>query len=152
MKNPDKPFQRSGASSNAQVGKQFEHAAHAFFMTKGISLSYNVRIPVGVGRLKKNHAFDLGCKKRKIIVESKSHRWTENNKIPSAKLTVWNEAMYYFLLAPKEYRKIMFVLRHFSEQRQETLAEYYLSTYRHLIPKGVEFWEYNEDTSVAVKV
>ena len=60
--------------------------------------------------------------------------------------------MYYFLLAPKDYRKIMFVLRHFSEQRQETLAEYYLSTYRHLIPKGVEFWEYNEDTSVAVKV
>ena len=28
--------------------------------------------------------------------------------MPSAKMTVWNEAMYYFHIAPKQYRKIMF--------------------------------------------
>jgi hypothetical protein len=60
--------------------------------------------------------------------------------VPSAKITVWNEAMYYFYLTPKEYRKIFFVLKH--SRNDETLAEYYLRNYRHLIPSGVEFWEY----------
>lgn len=60
--------------------------------------------------------------------------------------------MYYFLAAPSEYRKIMFVLRDFSQKRGETLAEYYLRTYRHLVPKGVEFWEYNESEFEAVQL
>lgn len=72
--------------------------------------------------------------------------------MPSAKLTVWNEAMYYFFAAPSGYRRIMFVLRDFSEKRGETLAEYYLRTYRHLVPSGVEFWEYNESNLKAVQL
>ena len=63
----------------------------------------------------------------------------------SAKLTVWNEAMYYFLVAPEGYRKILLVLRDVSEKRRETLADYYVRTYGHLVPEDVEIWEVDED-------
>ncbi len=79
-----------------------------------------------------------------IYVECKSHKWTSGNNIPSAKLTVWNEAMYYFLVAPKNYKKIFFMIKDYNQKRKMTLAEYYLKTYRHLIPVDVEFWEYDE--------
>lgn len=115
--------------------------------------SLNLKVSVGISDIKKDHAFDLGCEKEKILVECKSHKWTApNDNVPSAKLTVWNEAMYYFIATPKGYRKIMFVLRDYSEKRKETLAEYYIRTYRHLIPKDVEFWEYNESTMSAVQL
>lgn len=48
-----------------------------------------------MGKIKKKHSFDLGCKDKKIV-ECKSHKWTSGGNIPSAKLNVWNEAMYYF--------------------------------------------------------
>jgi len=147
-----KPFQRVGSKSNAQAGRDFEIAAQRFFASSGLSLEGGVKIAVGVENKKKDHAFDLGCLKTNVIVECKSHKWTSGNNVPSAKLTVWNEAMYYFLASPKKYRKIMFVLRDFSEKRNETLAEYYLRTYGHLIPSYVEFWEYNESTSEAVRL
>lgn len=104
------------------------------------------KVAVGVGEIKKEHAFDLGCGDQKIIVECKSHRWTTGSNIPSAKLTVWNEAMYYFHLAPREYRKIMFVLKDTCSRRGVTLADYYLRNYAHLVPIDVEFWEYDEVT------
>ena len=88
----------------------------------------------------------------KTIVECKSHRWTSGRNVPSAKLTVWNEAMLYFIAAPCEYRKIMFVLRDYCSKREETLAGYYVRTYSHLIPAEVEFWEYDESTSKAVRL
>ncbi|MBR9910896.1 MAG: hypothetical protein GYB33_11170 [Gammaproteobacteria bacterium] len=147
-----KPFQRVGSQSNAQAGKDFELAAQSFFKKDGLSLGRDMKIPVGVEALKKDHTFDLGCEKQKVIVECKSHKWTSGDNVPSAKLTVWNEAMYYFFTAPSEYRKIMFVLRDFSQKRGETLAQYYLRTYRHLIPEGVEFWEYSETELKAVKL
>ena len=55
----------------------------------------------------------------------------------SAKMSVWNEAMYCFLVALNEYRKILFVLK--STRRGETLTNYYIKRYEHLIPRGVEF-------------
>lgn len=40
--------------------------------------------------------------------------------MPWRKVTVWNEAMYYFLASPEGFRKIMFVLRDYSKKRNET--------------------------------
>jgi len=54
-----------------------------------------------------------------------------------------------FYAAPDGYRKIFFVLRDFSDKRGETLATYYLRTYAHLVPAGIEFWEYNEENNIA---
>lgn len=46
----------------------------------------------------------------------------------------------------------MFVLRDHSKKRSETLAEYYIRTYSHLIPEDVELWEYDELTMSAVQL
>ena len=72
-------------------------------------MSHNFAVEVGLTD-KKKHCFDLGSANPKIIVECKSHKWTAGANVPSAKMTVWNEAMYYFHLAPKAFRKILFVL------------------------------------------
>lgn len=148
----NKPFQRIGSESNANVGRAFEQLAAEFFAGLGIPLDCNFSVPVGVGKLKKHHAFDLGNPEMNIIIECKSHRWTAGGNIPSAKLTVWNEAMYYFHTAPPGYRKILFVLRDFSAKRNETLAQYYLRNYIHLIPSDVEFWEYDETKRTANRI
>lgn len=146
------PFQRVGAISNSHVGAAFENSALACFAGLGVPLERCHRVSLGVSTLKKMHAFDLGCGQQKIIVECKSHRWTVGTNVPSAKLTVWNEAMYYFQLAPREYRKIMFVLKASCRRRGITLATYYLNTYPHLIPDDVEFWEFDEDHLVAIRL
>ncbi len=148
----NKPNQREGSSSNSSVGREFELSTQAFFHSEGLILDLGVKISIGINSLKKEHSFDLGCLSKNVIVECKSHKWTKGNNVPSAKMTVWNEAMYYFLLAPKEFRKIMFVLRDFSEKRDESLAEYYLRRYGHLIPEDVEFWEYDEEIGTAIKL
>jgi len=101
---------------------------------------------------RKLHKFDLGSRLEKVLVECKAHKWTEGGNVPSAKLTVWNEAMLFFHAAPRGYRKILFVLRDFSDKRKETLGEYYIRTNPHLIPKRVEVWEYNEKRRAAIKI
>lgn len=140
-------FQRVDSISNAHVGRDFENAALQYFTQQGYQIIKNVALPIGL-EIKKNHRFDLGTPayaEEKIIIECKSHRWTAGNNVPSAKLTVWNEAMYYFHLAPLEYRKIFFILQDYSNKRNETLGEYYIRTYGHLVPQDVEIMEYDED-------
>jgi hypothetical protein len=44
----------------------------------------------------------------------------------------------------------MFALYDYSEKRKETLAQYYLRTYKHLVPKDVEFWEYKEGVGAKI--
>ena len=67
-------------------------------------------------------------------------------------MTTWDQAMYFFYVAPTGYRKIFFVLKDYSLKRQETLAEYYVRTKFHLIPKDVEIWEFDEKKSRAEKI
>lgn len=148
----DNSYQRVGSSSNAHVGRTFEELARGFLSTHGLRLQINFTIEVGVGTVRKSHAFDLGSDEPKVLVECKSHRWTAGGNVPSAKLTVWNEAMYYFHVAPDSYRKIMFVLRDLRHGDGESLAHYYLRTYAHLVPAGIEFWEYDEAVGGAERV
>ncbi len=67
-------------------------------------------------------------------------------------MTVWNEAMYYFFLAPPQFRKILFVLKDWSQTRNSTLGTYYIRTNSHLIPNGVEIWEFDEASKRANKL
>ncbi len=83
------------------------------------------------------------------IVECKTHTWTKGGYVPSAKLANWNEAMYYFACAPSKFRKIFFVLRDVKNKTGESLAEYYIRQYRHLIPCRVEIWEFDEKRNEA---
>ena len=137
--------------SNTQVGREFEAKALAFFEGEGLHLSPSYSIEIGVNELKE-HSFDLGDGESKVLVECKAHKWTEGGNVPSAKLIAWSQAMYFFHVAPIEYRKIMFVLRDFRHNRNETLAEYYLRTNFHLIPIDVEFWEFDDTSDTAKKL
>jgi len=121
------------------------------FIAKGwvmdilMDLSPDLSIPIAVkGRTSKLRKFDLGSHQQKILVECKNHNWTAGGNIPSAKMSVWNEAMYYFHAAPPDYKKLLFVPLRRRPRTGQSLAEYYIATYKHLIPRGVEIWEYDE--------
>ena len=140
-------FQRIGSISNAHAGRDFEEIAKEYFESAGLPLEKDYSVAIGFDRVKKNHKFDLGGKSNEnimFVVECKSHKWTSGDKVPSAKITVWNEAMLYFSLLSEEINKISFVLKDKSHKRQETLAEYYIRTHNHLIPKGVKIMEYDD--------
>ncbi len=147
----DNNFQRVGSISNTHAGNDFETLARNFFAQhEGIELTRNFAAPVGVGEQKKLHRFDLGSAKPPVLVECKSHTWTQGGNMPSAKMTVWNEAMYYFHIAPADYRKVLFVLKH--SRRDVTLASYYLRTHGHMVPDRVEIWEYDLDSNTAERL
>lgn len=136
--------QRIGAISNAHAGREFEADALAYFSEKeGLNLSSSFSVSLGVNKLRKSHRFDFGSEEPAVLVECKSHNWTDSGNMPSAKVTVWNEAMYYFHLAPEKYRKILFVLEARHARQPETLAEYYARINGHLIPSGVSIIEFN---------
>jgi len=138
-------FQRSGSISNAHVGRDFEEVARAYFLqAEGLKLQKNFPVEVGASIIKKCRRFDLGSQEPATLVECKSHRWTETGNMPSAKVTVWNESMFYFHLAPYRYRKVLFVLRDVTPRKPESLAEYYIRNYSHLIPAGVSIVEFDE--------
>jgi len=145
-------FQRNDSLSNTQVGSDFEKVAKSYFASHEIPLREFLPVEIGIEGKHKAHRFDLGSDDPKIIVECKSHTWTESQNMPSAKMMAWTEAMYYFYAAPKDYRKIFFVLRDFSSKHNETLAKYYLRTYEHMIPKDVEFWEYDAARNSAERI
>jgi len=147
----DKPFQRKGAKSNSHVGREFEIKCQKLLARKGMSLTLGLQIQIGING-KKPHKFDLGSETGKVLVECKAHTWTKTGNVPSAKMTEWNEAMYYFHSAPKDYEKILFVQRDFNPKKQETLAQYYLRTNGHLIPKDVQLWEYDEAKDTAKRI
>jgi hypothetical protein len=140
----DKQFQRKGEKSNTQIGKEFEEKTLEYFRKKGIELKKQYIIEIGLDS-KKEHRFDLG--NNDTIVECKAMRWTETENVPSAKIGSWNEAMYYFSLAPKEYKKIFFVERHYSQKYSKTLLEHYIDNYYHLIPNDVVLYDYDSDSN-----
>jgi hypothetical protein len=147
----NKPHQRKNTTSNTQVGIDFENLTFQFFKSKFPNLEKPFLLPIGHSK-KKNHKFDMGCSKQEVIIECKSHTWTEKGNVPSAKLTTWDQAMFYFFLAPRNYKK-MFIAKHdVRSKSDETLCQYYLRTHFNVIPDEVEFWEADEETNKFFKV
>ena len=144
-------FQRDGSISNTHVGRAFELRAQKILAAHGLDLDLNHKVPCGLGNLKKDHAFDLGRDKPRVIVECKSQTWTSGGNIPSAKMKNWAEAMFYFHMAPSGYRKIFFVERSHRTGYEESLLSYFRRTQAHMIPPDVEFWELDRDTDAIVK-
>jgi hypothetical protein len=142
-------FQRVGALNNTQVGRDFEEAAQLFFSKTGIPLQPSFSEKVGY-KIKKSHKFDLGSKEPPILVECKSYTWTSGGNSPSAKIRGLNEVMLVFSLAPKRYRKILFVLKHM--RKEVSLAAHYINTQGHLIGPGIEIWEFDLDKKHGEKV
>lgn len=139
-------FQREGAISNAHVGRDFETRAQAVLAAHGIVLERDHKVPCGLGNNKKMHTFDLGSDQPPVIVECKSQTWTAGDKVPSAKMKNWAEAMFYFHMAPPHYRKIFFVEQSLRIRTGESLLKYFRRTQSHMIPHDVEFWELPRDS------
>lgn len=139
-------FQREGSISNSHVGRDFELRAQGVLAKRGLLLTLNHKVPCGLGNNRKDHAFDLGSENPKVIVECKSQTWTSSGNVPSAKMKNWAEAMFYFHMAPPEYRKIFFVERSVRLNREETLLGYFRRTQAHMIPFDVELWELDRDS------
>ena len=131
--------------SNTANGAAFEKIAEQWFqVNRSVVLASNFKVDIGFkNQVKKPHRFDLGANNPSVLVECKCHEWTSSGNIPSAKLTIWNEAMFFFLLAPAEFKKYFFVKRHLRNATGETLLDYYLRNYNHLVPKNVEVIEYD---------
>lgn len=129
--------------SNLHKGDAFEKKAKiALEKELSIELTSKVSYVIGFDRkLKKEHVFDLGHLSKKILIECKSHTWTAGNNTPSAKLTVWNEAMLYFSLLPKNFKKIFIVKRSYNKIKKISLVDHYIKNYSHLIPRGVIIYE-----------
>ncbi len=145
-------FQREGSTSNSHVGRAFEERARKVLAEHGLRLELGHRVPCGLGPVRKNHAFDLGSGNPKVIVECKSHTWTSGGYVPSAKMKNWAEAMFYFHMAPSDYRKIFVVERSVRPGRPESLLAYFLRTQAHMIPPDVEFRELNGDELIVHEV
>jgi hypothetical protein len=142
-------FQRPGSPSNTHVGREFEEAARLFFAKTKIPLELGFSEKVG-HRIKKSHKFDLGSKKPPILVECKSYTWTSGGNSPSAKIRGLNEVMLVFSLAPKRYRKILFMLKHM--RKEVSLAAHYIKTQGHLIGPNIEIWELDLEKAHAQQV
>jgi len=100
---PNRNFQRVGSKSNSHIGKEFELLALKYFTKNNIQLQQNYKIKIVVGKSKKQHGFNLG--NSEYLIECKSMSWTKSDNVPSANIHSWNEAMYYFSIAPKNYKK-----------------------------------------------
>ena len=133
-------FQRVGSLSNTHAGRDFEVAIASFFAGSGVALTPNFGVPIGYGD-KRIHRFDLGSDDPAVLVECKSYTWTSGGNSPSAKIRGMNEAMLHFSVAPKHYRKILFVLKHLHSRTGMSLAAHYVRTQGHLIEPSVEVWE-----------
>tara|TARA_R110002110_G_C13468395_1_gene719658 strand:+ start:7140 stop:7586 length:447 start_codon:yes stop_codon:yes gene_type:complete len=142
--------QRVGSVSNSHVGRAFELHAQAILKAQGLPLDLNHKVPCGLAEIRKLHAFDLGSENPKVIVECKSHTWTASGNVPSAKMKNWAEAMFYFHMAPLEYRKIFLVERSLHPGREETLLDYFHRTQPHMIPEGVELWELGSEDDLSI--
>ena len=140
-------FQRDGSISNSQVGRAFEERVGKVVVEHGLRLESNHKVPCGLDKVqRKSHAFDLGSENPKVIVECKSHIWTSSGNVPSAKMTIWVEAMFYFHWAPQDYRKIFFVKRSTHSRQKKSLLDHFLGSWYHMIPSDVEFWELDTDS------
>ena len=132
-------FQRNGSISNSQVGINFERLVFDYFFNNEIRLEKNKVVNIGL-HSQKEHTFDLG--NEDIIVECKSHKWTESQKVPSGKIRNWNEAMFLFYLSPKRYKKYFVVENDYNQRRTQSLLEYYIDKYYHLIPEDVVLFDF----------
>ncbi|MCY4043084.1 MAG: hypothetical protein OXF45_04680 [Candidatus Dadabacteria bacterium] len=141
--------QRKGTSSNSDVGRKFAVRVQKILEKEGFQVEPEYKIPCGLPFCEpKEHKFDFGSDSPRVIVECKSHTWTKNFNVPSAKMADWVRAMFYFHTAPSGYRKIFIVEQSVRPARarteEETLLNYFIRTQAHLIPRDVYLWELDD--------
>ena len=134
MSNSDNPG--NGAAFQRQVFAWLEkHYKKRFILEK--------KIPIG--KPAKDHKFDIVDEEGTIAIECKRYTWTESGNVPSATMGFANEAAFYLTFLPESYEKYIVMLRSYHPKHQESLAEYYFRTNRHLLGK-IKVAEYDPET------
>lgn len=111
------------------------------------SLSNPFQVEIGYN-IKKNHKFDLG--NSNYVIECKNYEWTKNNNNPSGKISTLRETLFYFTLAPKNYKKIL-VLKRSKLKNNETILDYFTRLNRYLIPDDLILLEINIETNEIIQ-
>ncbi|WP_300344483.1 hypothetical protein [Fusobacterium sp.] len=118
--------------TNTEKGNDFEKIAKQL-LEEYLKEKLEKQKKVEIGfKVKKEHKFDLG--NDNYLIECKSYKWTKENNIPSAKISTLRETLYYFFLAPKNYKKIL-ILEKSNLKNNETILDYFLRLNLHLIPE-----------------
>lgn len=113
------------------------------------TLETEVRIPIGEPKIE--HAFDLANVTKSIVIECKNYTWTKAGNVPRAKISTINEEVLYFSFLDTNVRKILCLKKSVHPKRQETLAEYYVGTYGHLL-RDITVYEIDESTQEIKKL
>ena len=119
-------------SDNPKNGAFFQKQVMEWFLTQyGTGFEMETKIPIG--NPEKDHKFDIVNLEKRIVIECKRYTWTATGNVPSAKMGFTNEAAFYLSFLPDSYKKYIVMLRSFHEKRNESLAEFYFRTNRHLL-------------------
>lgn len=128
-------------SENPRIGKEFQLSVKKWF-EKQFDVPFEMEHKMLIGCPAKLHSFDISDMNEKIVVECKCYTWTETGNVPSAKMGAVNEAAFYLSFLPQNTDKYIVMLRAEHAKRNETLAEYYFRTNRHLLG-DIKILEYN---------
>ena len=131
-------------SENPRKGAAFQKRVQQWFEKK-YGREFELEKKIAIGNPSKLHKFDIVDHDSCIAAECKCYTWTEAGNVPSAKMGFCNEAAFYLSFLPNSYEKYIVMLFSLNVKRNETLAEYYYRTNKHLLGK-TKVAEYNPDT------
>lgn len=131
-------------SENPRVGKEFQLAVKEWF-EEAYTSPFEIEHKIAIGRPAKLHSFDISSLDESIVIECKCYTWTESGNVPSAKMGFTNEAAFYLSFLPDDTERIIVMLHAEHLKRNETLAEYYFRTNRHLLGK-IKIYEFDLQT------
>ncbi|MFA5778782.1 MAG: hypothetical protein WC947_01435 [Elusimicrobiota bacterium] len=126
---------QSSNSKNPKKGRDFEKIVRQA-VEKRYKTSFK-KHSISIGTPPKAHNFDLVSEDGNIIIECKNYSWTKTGNIPSAKTAFLNEAALYLSYTPSTAKKIIILRKDTHRKRKESLAEYYVRTYYHLLDKVI---------------
>ena len=128
-------------SENPRVGKEFQLAVKRWF-EESLHIEFEIERKIAIGSPPKLHSFDISDCDEKIVIECKCYTWTETGNVPSAKMGFVNEAAFYLSFLDSKVDKTIVMAKSTHPKRDETLAEYYFRTNRHLLGK-IKILEYD---------
>ena len=128
-------------SENPRVGKEFQLAVKRWF-EESLHIEFEIERKIAIGSPPKLHSFDISDRNEKIVIECKCYTWTEAGNVPSAKMGFVNEAAFYLSFLDPKVDKTIVMAKSTHPKRDETLAEYYFRTNRHLLGK-IKILEYD---------
>ena len=132
-------------SENPKVGAEFQKSVAQWYKNK-YHKNFILEKKIAIGSPAKEHKFDIVAEDDTIAIECKCYTWTDTGNIPSAKMGFTNEAAFYLSFLPDTYEKYIVMLYSVHEKRNETLAEYYYRTNKHLL-RNTKVAEYNPETN-----